>query len=189
MKKVIMDYKNYMMECLKDDKDRIRHTLNVNERAKELGIIYKADLNVLNIASLLHDITKNKSDEFHIDTISNIEFIKDTPKEFWHAESAKVIAQNIGIKNNKILEAIQYHIYGKINMSIETLILVIADYTEKGRTNKYSKDVYNLALKNLYEAYLYMQEKTFLHLKEMNIKIDQKQLEVYNYYKRRIKDK
>lgn len=184
-----MDYKEYMQDYLKGDNKRINHILNVRKRALELGKIYNADLDVLDTAAILHDLTKNKSKEFHLTKIKDINFINSTPEQLWHAKSAMVVAKELGVTNDNILEAIEYHIYGKINMSIETLILVIADYTEEGRTHKYAKEVYEIALEDLNKAYLLMTEKTIIHLKQMNQPIANEQFEVYNYIKRRISDK
>lgn len=184
-----MDYKAYMEKELTADPKRIKHVLGVKKRALEFAEIYNADKEVLTIAALLHDVTKNKSKDFHLNIIKDKKYLKNTPETLWHAKSAKIIAKELGITNKKILQAIEYHVFGKVNMELETLILVLSDYTEENRTHNGAIEVYNKALYSLEEAYLLMVEKTISHLNEMNKAIAKEQFDVYNNIKRGIKDK
>lgn len=182
-----MDYKALMLKKLRSYPRRVSHTLNVLERALELGKIYNASLEVLETAALLHDVTKYYTKEEHLSLIKDESLIKDYDESLHHSISAYYLAKEIGVTNIKILEAIRYHIWGKINMSIETMILVVSDYTEKDRSFKEAKIAYELAKEDLIKSYLYVMEETIKYLIKNNISPHKEQIKVYNYYKEKYK--
>lgn len=176
-----MDYKTIMQQALKDHPKRIEHTLNVLDRALELGKLYDADLEVLEVAALLHDITKYYTKAEHLKLIK--EDVSDYKTPLLHPISAYYFAQSLNIKDAGILEAIKYHMWGKIDMRLETMILVVSDYCEPQRTFKQAKQVYELAKTNLLESYLLSIKSTIDHLVNHNKTPHKEQLIVYNYYK------
>ncbi|MFA5719629.1 MAG: bis(5'-nucleosyl)-tetraphosphatase (symmetrical) YqeK [Acholeplasmataceae bacterium] len=178
-----MDYKHLMKTVLKSHPSRITHTLNVLEVAKELGQIYQANLQTLETAALLHDITKYYKKEQHLTLIPDHQLIKDLKLPLYHPISANYYAKSLGIEDEGVLEAIKYHMWGKIDMKLETMILVVSDYCEPSRTFKQAKDVYKLAKENLLDAYLLAIESTINHLIKTNKTPHNNQLEVYHYYK------
>jgi len=180
-----MDYENYVKTKLSDHPNRLKHTLGVYKRAIELGVLYNADLEVLKTASLLHDITKHESDEYHKKTINDLNILLKYPKPMWHAFSAAKLAENLNIKNKKIIEAIKYHVFGKIDMNLETMILCVSDFSEENRTFKAAKEVHLLAQSNLTDAYLLAVKSTIDYLKKNKIEPITEQIETYLYYKER----
>lgn len=178
-----MDYEHVMRTRLKEHPSRIKHTLNVLEVAMELGKIYQADLTVLKIAALLHDVTKYDTKEAHLQLIQDKDLVKGYPLPLYHPLSAYYYAKSIGIEDEGVLEAIKYHMWGKINMKLETMILVVSDYCEPGRTFKTAKTVYTLAKTDLLAAYLLATESTIHHLLKNNKTPHQEQINVYQYYK------
>lgn len=184
-----MDYKSVLLNWLDGDEKRINHSLAVEKRATEYAKIYNADIEVVKAASLLHDITKNKSKAYHIEIINDKDYINSTPQALWHAYSSAIEAMRLGITNPKIIEAIKYHPYGKKDMSLETMIVCVADYTEETRVHKEAKEIHDIAVNDITLAYLTMLENTFSHLKQRNKTVVKEQLEVYEYIKRRYKNK
>ncbi len=182
-----MDYKALMLKKLRSYPKRINHTLNVLERALELGKLYNASLEVLEVASLLHDITKYYTKEEHLNLVKDESLLECYDESLHHSISAYYYAKEIGIKDVKILEAIRYHIWGKVEMNIETMILVVSDYTEKDRKFKEAKNAYKLAKEDLVKGYLYIMEKTMEYLIKNNINPHKEQIKVYNYYKEKYK--
>lgn len=180
-----MDYENYVKIKLNDHPNRLKHTLSVYKRAIELGVLYNADIEVLKIASLLHDITKHENDDYHKKLINDSDILLKYPKPMWHAFSAAKLAENLNVKNKKIIEAIKYHVFGKIEMNLETMILCVSDFSEETRTFKESKEVYLIAQSNLTDAYLLALESTINHLKKNKIDPIAEQIETYLYYKER----
>lgn len=179
-----MDYKSIVREKFKDYPERLKHTYGVVKRALELGKIYDADLHVLEVASLLHDVTKYQNLSFHKKMIADDEILLVYPEAMLHAFSGAAYAESLGIKDKKIIEAIKYHIFGTIDMNLETMILCVSDFSEENRTFLASKRVYELSLINLKEAYLLSLESTMNHLKEKGIEPLNIQKETYLYYKK-----
>lgn len=177
-----MDYEKLMLKYLENDSKRIKHTYGVLKRSLELGKIYNADLEVLRISSLLHDITKLLTYDEHKELINNEKLFNSLEEYQYHAYSAYYLAKSLNITNSNILNSIKYHQWGKIEMSLENMILCISDYTEENRTHKDAEIVYKLALKNLEEAYLVMTKKTIDYLENKGIKIKSEDLKIYKYY-------
>ena len=172
-----------MLKHLKGDDKKIIHTYGVLERSLELGKLYNANLEVLKISSYFHDITKNLTNLEHEKLINNKVLFENIEPFMYHAYSAYSLALNYNIEDEKILEAIKYHIWGKIEMNLETMILCVSDYCEKNRTHIGAKEVYQLALKNIYQAYLLSIKKTMDYNLSLNNKLNPEQIKVYNYYK------
>lgn len=179
-----MDYEKIVQKRLKDHPKRLKHTYGVVKRALELGKIYKADLRVLEIAALFHDITKHETDAYHQSFIKE-ETILSYPKPMWHAFSAAELAKNFGIDDERIIEAIKYHVFGKIKMRLETLIIVVSDFCEEGRTFPLAKKIYEVALVDLEKAYLMSLESQIAHLEEKGLTPINIQKETYLYYKKK----
>lgn len=180
-----MDYREFVEQRLKDYPKRLKHTYGVYKRSLELGKLYNADLEVLKVASLMHDVTKHESDEFHEKLINDSFILLKYPKAMWHAFSAAKVLKDIGITNKKIIEAVKYHVFGKIEMNIETMIICVSDFTEENRDFLEAKEAYKIALKSLTDAYLYSIKSTMDHLKSKNIEPIKEQIDTYLYYKER----
>lgn len=178
-----MDYEKLLKHELGPFDSRLKHTMGVRDRALELGRIYGADLEVLEVASLLHDITKCYPVEKHLKLIQDKQRLDSLRPVMYHAESAYEYAKRHGITDAKILEAIRYHMWGKEDMYLETMILCVADYCEPNRAFKEADEVYKLALKDIKEAYLKALESTMNHLIKNNKTPHNEQVRVYSYYK------
>ena len=147
-----MDYEKIIKEKFLNHPERLKHTYGVVKRALELGEIYHADLDVLKVASLLHDVTKYETLEYHKKIINDDDILLVYPEPMLHAFSGAIYAERLGIKNKKIIEAIKHHIFGTIEMNLETMILCISDFSEENRSFPSAKKVYELSLVNLKEA-------------------------------------
>lgn len=180
-----MDYEKLLEAELAGFDSRLKHTKGVRDRALELGTLYKADLEALEVASLLHDITKCYSVDEHIKLIKDHKRLNILSPVMYHAESAYEYAKSKGISDPRTLEAIRYHMWGKEDMYLETMILCVADYCEPNRHFKEAEDVYQLALKDIKEAYLKALESTMNHLIKNNKTPHDEQVRVYLYYKER----
>lgn len=123
---------------------RLNHILGVANLAKELAIKLGADSKKAYIAGLLHDYIKYETTKEMINIIKDKEIIdkfKNSPQIYHAYASAKVAEEVFGISDLEILNAIKYHVYGRINMSLLEEILVIADYCEDSREYESSKEV------------------------------------------------
>ena len=146
---------NELKEIYKSKPNRLKHVLGVRDTAKELGIIHNADLSKLELAALLHDITKYYSEEENINIIkkhykNSAEVLKEFNKHILHAFSAKIIAKDVyNITDSDILSAIENHTIGKTDMNIYEKIIFISDYIEPNRTYESCMKVRTIAFENL----------------------------------------
>jgi predicted HD superfamily hydrolase involved in NAD metabolism len=135
--------------------NRLKHVLGVRDTAIKFGKIYNCNLEKLEIAALLHDITKYYTYEENIRVVneyfSNSDYIiKEYNEHILHAYSAYVIAQvEYGITDTDILNPIMHHTIGKEAMTIYEKIIFVSDYIEPNRIYKSSIKVRKLAEENL----------------------------------------
>ena len=149
---------NDLLVELKDKPNRLNHVLGVRDTAIEFGKKYNLDLEKLEIAALLHDITKyytlkqNKEiiDKHFEETERIYKYYND---KILHAFSAYVLAkEKYNIKSGEILNSILNHTIGRPNMSMYEKVIFISDYTEPNRTYESCVKVRKIAIKNIDEA-------------------------------------
>lgn len=132
--------KNDLKTIYKDKQSRLKHVLGVEKMALKLANEHHADSTKIQIAALLHDITKYIPTKEHVHIIkenykNSDEILNGYNKFIYHGFTAAVIARNkYDIKDQDILNAIIHHTVGKPAMTIYEKILFIADYTEENRT-------------------------------------------------------
>ncbi len=117
---------------------RMKHSLGVMKEAGELAQIHGADVKKARIAGLLHDMTKEYSEEEHFRLFEKYRLVLDSDlqanKNLWHGPSASVdITETFGITDPEIASAIRYHTTGKANMTLLETILYVADLTDETR--------------------------------------------------------
>lgn len=110
---------------------RFQHTLRVANFAFLLAESHRYhEPKKAYLAGILHDITKQKKDEFHIQLFerSKIEY-KNLPHEAFHAFSAPLYLEKIlGWKEEEVFLAIQSHTLGSKSMGLLEQILYAADF-------------------------------------------------------------
>lgn len=127
-------------ELYKNKQHRLRHIYGVRDMSLNLGKKYGCDLYKLEVAALLHDITKYYTKEQNIqvikDNFENSKEILEGYNEFiYHGFSARVAAsEQYHVTDIDILDSIMNHTIGKPNMTIYEKIIFISDYTEINRT-------------------------------------------------------
>ncbi|MDY0211018.1 MAG: HD domain-containing protein [Acholeplasma sp.] len=181
-----MDIEAILTKKLFGHKDRIKHVKGVCERAFELQKRYGGNQEVLKKAALLHDICKYDSIEEQIKLIDDealIERYKEA-KVVYHALAAKAYLEKIEDEHNSlVLEAVANHMWGKIDMTLETMIIVVSDFCEPNRQFEDAVIVHQLALKNLRKAYIKSLELTIAHLLRQGITPHIEQQQCLAYYK------
>lgn len=150
-----MDYKkDYLDEVKKKvTLKRYNHTLGVIEEAVLLSKIYGVDLDKARIAASLHDYTKYLDEEQEKEIMIKyygFNTYNALPKQVIHGFTAAVVSkEELGVDDVDILNAIKYHTIGRKNMSTLEKIIYIADFTEPNRNSEISKEIHNIAIKNL----------------------------------------
>ncbi len=150
-------YNDLLIE-LKDKPRRLKHVLGVRDTALEFGKKYNLDLDILETAALLHDITKyyslkqNKEiiDKYFEETTRIYKYYNE---KILHAFSAYVLAkEKYNIKSGEILNSILNHTIGRPNMSMYEKVIFISDYIEPNRTYESCVKVREIAMNNIDEA-------------------------------------
>ncbi|NCN10949.1 MAG: HD domain-containing protein [Leptospira sp.] len=110
---------------------RFKHCLRVSDIAESLAKSYdylfpeKAKL-----AGLIHDITKQRTNEFHVEKFHRYGFegYHSIPKEAYHAYSAKYYLAELGLDDFEILDSITFHTLGNPLLNKLDGIIYISDF-------------------------------------------------------------
>ena len=123
---------------------RLNHILGVARLAKELAVKFNIDSEKAYVAGLLHDYIKYEPVSQMLEIINDqdiIEKFKNAP-QIYHAYASSVVAKNeFMIDDEDILNAIKYHVYGRLNMTLLEKILVVSDFAEDSREYARCKEV------------------------------------------------
>ena len=123
---------------------RLEHILGVARLAKELANKFNIDGDKAYIAGLLHDYIKYEPINQMLEIINDQEIIdkfKNAP-QIYHAYASSVVARKeFLIEDEEILNAIKYHVYGRLNMTLLEKILVVSDFAEDSREYARCKEV------------------------------------------------
>lgn len=179
----ITEYKNILKSKLSEK--RYNHSLNVSKKAVELSKKYGANTEKAMIAGLLHDITKEISEEEHIKIFksenANLDKIYNTSFKLWHAKSGAIyIKQKFNILDEDILNAVRYHTTGRVNMSVLEKIIYISDAISEERTYDDVDKVRNAANESLNLAMVLLLSLTIKKLINSNMSIDEDTFKAYN---------
>ena len=127
--------------CNNMKKKRFIHTLGVEEEAINLGKMFLPQkLEKLQIAALLHDITKNFSVAEHLLLCEEYGICVDknhiSPKLLHSKTGCEYARRKFGndVVDDEIYDGILYHTTGRENMTVFEAIIYLADYIEKNRT-------------------------------------------------------
>lgn len=175
---------------------RYVHSVGVMEMALKLNEYYnlKVDNNKIREASLLHDITKNLSNEENLEILEKY-LPKMITRELlnvpliWHSFTGAVVAKiKYHINDEEVLKAIFYHTTGHKNMTNLEKLIFLSDYIELGRIGDYFEKVRKIAFESLDRAIVVMLEEQFKYLNAKKSDIYSLSIETYNYYKEVIKN-
>lgn len=176
---------------------RYKHSKGVIDMAKRLNAQYHLGINEdkITLAGLLHDVTKNYSNEEQLEILNDFYHYKIDDEllscpSIWHAVTARVVSEKrYHLIDEEILNAIMYHTTGRPKMGDLEKLIFLCDYIEEGRTGHYFEDVRHVALeKGICEAIVQMYENVFLYLKSQNQNIYSLSLKAYEYYKKEVKN-
>ena len=120
---------------------RARHTLAVEEMAARLAALYCPEKEqILRVAALLHDVTKEWPTEQHVAFLeaNGIEVTAldlAAPKTL-HARTAAVLipAAYSAYADAEVVSAVRWHTTGREGMSATEKIVYLADYIDDSRT-------------------------------------------------------
>ncbi len=197
MDKSVRNELNEIRGRLKDElkKSRFEHTLGVEFTSASLAMRYGADIFKARIAGLLHDCAKNVSDDKQLDLCKKYKLpISETEKKLpylLHAKLGAYIAKKeYGIKDEDILNAIEYHTTGRINMTLLEKIVFVADYIEPSRDKAPRLDEIRVeAFQDIDNATLMIFDDTISYILSTDGVIDNTTLDAYNYLRDELEEK
>ena len=164
---------------------RFLHSLNVADAALELARRFGANEDKAYLAGLLHDITKNESDENQLQMMQSGGIILTTTQQnnpkLWHAMSGMVyLRDTLGIEDAEILGAVRWHTTGKAGMTLLEKVVFIADYISAERDYPDADVMRHLAQKSLDAAALYALKYSLRTLSEKEKPICEDSVAYYN---------
>lgn len=120
---------------------RARHTLAVEQMAARLSVLYCPEKEqMLRVAALLHDVTKEWSTERHAafleeHGITPTAMDLAAPKTL-HAKTAALLIpeQYSEYASDEVISAVRYHTTGREDMTLCEQIVYLADYIDDSRT-------------------------------------------------------
>lgn len=189
MKKSNHNLKSLRKEMEKiQNKSRYEHTLGVEYMAAALAMRYGENVSDAQTAGLLHDCAKCLSDkkrlkicEKHHIPITKLE--RKNPFLLHAKVGAYLAKEKYGVKNQKILNAIQNHTTGRPKMELLEKIVFVSDYIEPGRKHAPNlMEIRKLAFVDLDQALLKILEDTLSYLRTSGGDIDPMTEETWRYY-------
>lgn len=184
--KHIFDYRNKLKEKLTPT--RYEHSLSVAFTCISLAMRYEYDLEKAEIAGILHDCGKLKSEAKIIEKCIRHNVVV-TEEEMnnpavLHANLGAWLARNkYGVEDEEILSAILYHTTGRPEMTVLEKIVYLADYIEvrRGRDSELLK-IRKLAFEDLDECMYQALKASLSYLRRKKEKIVHSTVEAYAYY-------
>lgn len=189
-----MVYTDEIEQILKRElsKERYLHTLGVRDCAVELAKRYNLDVKKAELAGLLHDCAKCKTNDELKEIINK--FLDDVDKnelknyKTLHAPVGAYYAkEKFNIEDDEILSAIRWHTLGRVNMTMFEKIIFLADKIEKNtRDLNYRNEIIkilddNEGEKGLNLALLRCFIETVKSLAERRLYICKTTIDVYNW--------
>ena len=120
---------------------RMRHTLGVEDAAARLGAIYLPEkVPALRAAALLHDITKHKTFNEHLEICRECGVMLPDDIAFYpktlHAITAAALVPKLfpDFAADEIVSGVRWHTTGHDGMTVFETIIYLADYIEDTRT-------------------------------------------------------
>lgn len=167
-------------------KKRYKHTIGVVETSKKLAKKYGEDPKKAKIAALLHDCAKcfnNDDFEAYIDRYDiELDDVEKSEYELIHGKIGKYIAkERFGIYDQDILNSIEYHTTGRVDMSILEKIVYIADFIEPEREYDGVEDLRKLAFEDLDKALLKAFDNTIKYVISIRKMIHPRTIEARNH--------
>lgn len=130
------NYKNVIKKLL--TKRRYEHSINVSKVAEDIASRYGISEKKARVAGLLHDITKNMSNDEQLDMMDRYNITMSASElnmdGLWHAKTgAEYVQEMLLIDDQEIINAIRYHTTGRVNMSDLEKVIFIADAISEDR--------------------------------------------------------
>lgn len=163
---------------------RYKHCRCVMERCIEFAKLYDEDVEKARLIGIAHDIAKEIPREKRVEMAEKDGVILDdfekNNKALIHAKHSAVICKKEFGFTDDMCEAISYHTTAKSNMSTLDKILYVSDFSEASREFLEAIEAYEIAKKDLNEAYIFALIGKIKFMLEDRIAIHQDSIDAYN---------
>ncbi|WP_311407195.1 bis(5'-nucleosyl)-tetraphosphatase (symmetrical) YqeK [Liquorilactobacillus uvarum] len=163
---------------------RYQHILGVEQAAVQLAQENNVDVEKASIAGLVHDYAKERSTEEFKRVIKKKHLDPDLLKWnnfIWHGVvGAEIIADELKIDDEEILNAVRRHTVGSAVMTQLDKVVYVADFIEKGRVFPDVDFARTIAFNNLDQAVAFETKHTLQYLLAANKTIYPAAIETYN---------
>lgn len=168
------------------DDYRFQHCIRVSKTSKKLAKLYHYDEDKAAIAGFVHDYAKQEPVAEFIKAIKTQGFDQDLLNwnpAIWHGiVGTYFIKRDLKIDDPEILQAVNRHTTGDVEMTLLDKIVFMADYIEPGRKFDGVKKARELALTDLDEAVGYQLRETLkLNIDKQN-RIYPRSVAAYNVW-------
>lgn len=169
---------------------RLAHIKGTEEEAVRLAARWGADEDQMRRAGILHDCTKYFSLEQHLAICDQYGFALDEmerrSEKLLHSKSGAALAQHVFGQEPIVCQAISYHTTGRAHMTLEEMILYMADYIEPNRAFDGVENMRALAYQDLKAAMLMGVEMSMEDMRERNQPIHSNTLDAYHWLKEQV---
>ena len=157
---LIKQIKKYVQKNV--SKSRYEHSLRTAEMCSKLCSLYKLDENLGYLMGISHDMCKNVDADTMLELtkldgepVSEIEMEK--PGLLHGRAAAVLLERDFDFHDQRIIEAVANHTFGKVSMGDYAKVLFVADKVEPGRehiTSDYLKELFKLSINRACEKVL-----------------------------------
>jgi len=148
---------------------RFKHSVETAHIARKLAVYYGADPVKAEFAGLCHDFAKETKSKKMIEYIDAFDIFKDPSiiaiPNLAHGEvGAAILKKSFEITDEEILDAIRWHTYGHLDLSLLSKIVYVADIIEQSRTFDGVDVIRKLAFQSLDDAILVFDDQCAVNL-------------------------
>ncbi len=173
---------------------RYQHTENVKTMAVALAKRHGADPEKAALAAWLHDVAKEMPKEELLQILRDNAIIAKNadlrPLPVWHGVCAAILARTQwGVQDTEVLDAVECHTTGRVNMTKMDKILFLADMTSAERDWPGVEQLRALEQNDLDAAVLAGLKQTIDFVKSSGKEIDPMSIAAYEDLKKRTEGK
>ncbi|MGY3742932.1 bis(5'-nucleosyl)-tetraphosphatase (symmetrical) YqeK [Leuconostoc inhae] len=166
---------------------RFQHILRVRDYAVKLALKNGVDTDKAEVAALVHDYAKERSDDDFLTVIARKNMDPDLinwGNYIWHGVvGAEMIRDELGVTDLDILNAVREHTTGgAAEMTLLSQVLFMADYLEVGRDFSGVEIARQITDQSLAAGVRYQIVHTVRRLVEKETAIYPKSITTYNYW-------
>lgn len=170
---------------------RYAHTLRTCDMALKLAEKWGCDAQSTMETALLHDITKNLSEQEQLNLCEKYGIMFNYSGEDFsnliHADTSAELARDLFGVTDGVYNAIKHHTLGKANMSLLEKIIYLADKIEEGRVYDGVSEMRQMAFQNLDKALLMSMEGAISFKAQKGGNVNEQTIIAANYIKESIK--